>query len=172
MPSELDAYRSLLLQCGVRERFGDSDFVGALERIGEANGDRPLGTKELTLAIELVLLIKAVAGANAGRIFIPDERGAMADAKLLVFDDAPWLSASLSHRHRLRFAHKDVPNEQAELCGAQSLRKQVVGGNVRLQDLPCPSSAQLASTIATNLDTLSSALFDILELADVMQVFG
>ena len=103
--------------------------------------------------------------AALGKLFLPDYDAVMTDITLLSFDDAPWISSQLSVRSGgggLRFVHKSIQPEAAQLLGAKSLREQLFAGD----DIVCPTAASVNEIIRS--DTISDALGDLVGLSDMV----
>jgi hypothetical protein len=168
VPTSLSRHKRLLEFCGVREAFANADYVRVLVKLHQQYGDRPLGADHFELAILLVNVLQDPNDSEIDEMYLPDRSGVLVHARVLMFDDAPWLSSNLSQRHHLRFVHSKVSNEKAEMCGASSLRKLLVGGTVQLQDLPCPNSASIANRLSTLPEGIASTIYDMLEVADAI----
>jgi sacsin len=147
-----EAVGALLAQLGVRSAFGAADFSSVLRSLQDDACGQPLPPEQVRFAAALLELLAAVpaperalqlarqcaqlaarggAGALSELVLVPDERGRLAQARELVFDDAPWLSAALHDdtSSGYRFAHPSVANGTALALGVRSLRQQLVVGD-------------------------------------------
>jgi len=168
VPASLSPHKRLLEACGVRETFANADYVRVLVKLHQQYGDRPLGADHFELTVLLVNVLRDPSDSEIDELYLPDRCGVLVHSRVLMFDDAPWLSSNLSQRHHLRFVHSKICNEKAEMCGASSLRKLLVGGTVQLQDLPCPNSASIANRLSSLPEGAASAIYDMLEVADAI----
>ena len=161
LPELLVPYQHLFTQLGVRERFQGRDYVGALERLARANRGQSLEPELLTLAARLAKEAAQYKMANADKsaLWLPDANGEMVHVQSLVYDDAPWLSSTLSD---VQFLHKDIDNEVAEALGLRSVRKLLISGELHMRDLACPSPEWLRQQLRHTPDVreLPSHLVD------------
>jgi protein required for attachment to host cells len=54
---------------------------------------------------------------------VPDENLLLCPTKTMVYDDAPWLSASIQNRRSMHFIHKSISLTTAKRVGVRSLRR-------------------------------------------------
>lgn len=77
----------------------------------------PLSEEEVGVAVQLATHVGPATALPARcQAFLPDDRGVMAPAHTLHYNDAPWLP-----RDGLRFLHPDLPHDVAAALGVQSL---------------------------------------------------
>ena len=133
----LAPYQDFFVQLGVRERFQCRDYVFALERLARCNHGQTLEPEQLTLASKLAKDAAQYKMSNAEKsaLWLPDATGEMTQVQCLVYDDAPWLSSTLSD---VQFLHKDISNDVAEALGLRSVRKLLISGELHMRDLACP----------------------------------
>ena len=105
LPADLLAFKPLLAKPGVRERFEADDYVTLLRRLRrDAGTDQPLSERRLDVALWVLgSVADARRASRAGKhsdddwgdahdpLPVPDERGVLADASALRFNDAPWI---------------------------------------------------------------------------------
>ena len=122
LPEELASLQQLFVQLGVRDKFSGGDFVGALKRLADANRGSTLETQQIAWASVLAREAAQyqMSAAEKEGMWLPDAAGEMTPARCLVYDDAPWLSSTLND---VRFVHKEVAGQVAEVLGLRSVRK-------------------------------------------------
>ena len=168
LPEELMAYEDLLLDMGVRTRFAGTDYLAALNRLADAH---PHGQVLEGEQVELAARLASAAAqfklppAAKAALCLPDAQGRLLPAAVLVYDDAPWLSSTLSD---VAFVHAAVGNAAAEALGLRSVRTLLMSGELHMRDLSCPSQDWLRKQLLPVRDTpralaatLPAALVDV-----------
>ena len=81
----------------MRESLDGGDFVSALAELAARRGHQALGAHELGLAVRLATAAAqfALSPPTLAALHLPNGEGVMTPAGRLVYDDAPWLSASV-----------------------------------------------------------------------------
>ncbi|XP_042978918.1 sacsin isoform X3 [Carya illinoinensis] len=169
VPSELSAFRVLLLELGVRLSFDVWDYYSVLQRLHNDVKGSPLSTDHLSFvhcvleALADCCSDKPLFGVSETPLLIPDSSGVLIRVQDLVYNDAPWME-----NHTLRakhFTHPTISNDLANRLGVQSLRCLSLVDEEMTKDLPCMEHGRINELLALygNNDFM---LFDLLELAD------
>jgi len=173
LPAELRVYAPFLRAMGVRECFHPSDCAEVLSLIAQTHGAassatdasaRPLGARELDTAVSLVQYLSDHVEHIHGAMYVPSERGALALAQAMVFQDAKWLmnanaSASASAAGgkgkasaaapAVLFVHPKLSNAVAEKVGVRSYRATLSASlSERLGVTSSGSDAALPSSLS------------------------
>jgi sacsin len=152
VPPDLACFPRLLGKEGfsIRDTFSPADYVGVLADLHAGHGPKTsLNAAELDLANAMVRLLAKLSAEEKGQlhqgqtIYAPGEDGVLYAACDLVYDDAPWLRASLQGRGRLNYVHADIATSTAAAIGVRSLREVLLSQQASTQSIPCPSSASL-----------------------------
>ena len=104
----------------------------------------------------------------AGTFMLPDSSGVMAQASLLIHNDAEWLLGDGGGGgdgidvSNLRLVHPSVPAAAAEILGARSLRNLYAVDQQSTDRLPCPSAGTLRRLLPAYGDA-AHVLADIAE---------
>jgi sacsin len=164
LPEELASLQQLFVQLGVRDKFSGGDFVGALKRLADANRGSTLETQQIAWAAVLAREAAQyqMSAAEKEGMWLPDAAGEMTPARCLVYDDAPWLSSTLND---VRFVHKEVAGQVAEVLGLRSVRKLLISGELHMRDLACPSPEWLRQQLRFTPDTRQLPAY-IVDIAD------
>jgi len=172
VPPDLEEFAELFRTFGVRETFYPEDYLTVMDHLHEEqidNGNQPLQPSTLDLAIGMVKLLSKLSPEELypiqGRtIYVPSQSGALMRSRDLVYNDAPWLCASLSGKVRLRFVHEDVGQSAAAAVGCKSLREVLLSDQSSMQSIPCPTLSSV-SELVKKIRTLAW-IHDVLEMAD------
>uniref|UniRef100_A0A0D3DDE0 RING-type domain-containing protein n=1 Tax=Brassica oleracea var. oleracea TaxID=109376 RepID=A0A0D3DDE0_BRAOL len=138
IPTDLAVFRKLFVELGVREFLTPSDYADVLCRIAERKGNSPLDPQEIRAAVLIAQQLAESQFLDKVTIYLPDVSGRLFPSSDLVYNDAPWLTASDNHnssfsaestmllnakRTMQKFVHGNLSNEVAEKLGARSLRR-------------------------------------------------
>lgn len=138
IPTDLAVFRKLFVELGVREFLTPSDYADVLCRIAERKGNSPLDPQEIRAAVLIAQQLAEAQFLDKVTIYLPDVAGRLFPSSDLVYNDAPWLTASDNHsssfsaestmllnakRTMQKFIHGNLSNEVAEKLGARSLRR-------------------------------------------------
>jgi len=135
VPPDLACFRSLLGNFGVRQSFGSSDFQSVLERIyrnqqQQQQQQQPVSTEIISLAVAITQYLSDDSmNLAAMEIFAPGVNGVLHPTSTLTYDDAPWLSKSMSQRGDIIFVHPKISSDVGEKIGVKSLRNLLIMGN-------------------------------------------
>ncbi|CAF2017384.1 unnamed protein product [Brassica napus] len=138
IPTDLAVFRKLFVELGVREFLTPADYADVLCRIAERKGNSPLDPQEIRAAVLIAQQLAESQFLDKVTIYLPDVSGRLFPSSDLVYNDAPWLTASDNHnssfsaestmllnakRTMQKFVHGNLSNEVAEKLGARSLRR-------------------------------------------------
>lgn len=173
------SFRKLAGVLGVKSHFEVADYAAALARLGERcpvlDDDR-----DLSLAVDLITAVtnELCAAprsdiAPGPSVLVPDAARRLVPISALVYDDAPWLSASVKAQWmraqssvsdaRETFCHDSIPELAARALGIRSLRSLLLSNEQATQSIPCPS----VDTVTTSDDD-RVAIVDLLAVADTI----
>ncbi|GLC59948.1 hypothetical protein PLESTB_001557000 [Pleodorina starrii] len=149
MPAELAPFKDLLLSYGAADGFSAVQYCSVLQDMAEATGvaaaAQPSGSAAADgsrpppppAALTEVQLGQVVAVAQAladlslppgATIYLPDERGVLARAGDLAFNDAPWLAGQPSSAS-VRLVHPRISAHVAARLGTPSLRRLLLAAS-------------------------------------------
>lgn len=172
VPYVMTSFRQLAEVLGVKSHFETSDYADALERLSDRTKSSYLNDEDLALASGLVAAVAEGTPTSTVTVLIPDTLRRLAPAKALIYDNAPWLSASVKAEwmraqgassslvHRESFCHASIPEEVASILGVRSLRSLLLSNEHATQSIPCPSLESMS------LQDESVAILDLFALAD------
>jgi hypothetical protein len=103
--------------------------------------------------------------AQLGEVFVPDTEGQMVLSTSLLYDDAPWISASLPPNSN-KFMHSNFSSEEAKILGAKSLRAQLFSGD----EIVCPEASAITKLLGT--DGVEDLLADLLAFTNYIDGTG
>jgi sacsin len=140
LPADLLSFKPLLAKLGVRERFEADDYVTLLFRLkADAGTETPLTERRLDVALWVLGALADFKTADGDErtenktrrvsetrqrdfllsdLPVPDERGVLANASCLRFNDAPWMRPPAG----TRLCHPKLPSSTAQAAGVASLR--------------------------------------------------
>jgi sacsin len=138
IPTDLAVFRGLFVELGVREFLTPSDYADVLCRIAVRKGTSPLDPQEIRAAVLIAQQLAEAQFLDKVTIYLPDVSGRLFPSSDLVYNDAPWLTASdnlnssfsaestmllNAKRTMQKFVHGNISNEVAEKLGVRSLRR-------------------------------------------------
>ena len=171
MPVELGSYSTLLRRLGVRESFGATDYAAVLRLMHEKCQDSALPEHWLQVAVAMVQALSdgaKSADISDWELFVPDDHCIMCAASDLVFDDAPWLSASSPALSALakppRLVHDKLSAAVAARLGVRSLRASLIATSASSLSLSLNPQASLQGEAFGQTEPLTRRLRHILEL--------
>ena len=125
LPPEYNTkFRGLVNWYGVRDNFGEEDFIRAIEKFRADVGGRVLLDNQFrTLNVLLEELFK-VSISPETLLPLPSVEGKLYNADELVIDETPWLETD----SRNKLVHKKIPAMLAYKCGAKELRNANLTG--------------------------------------------
>lgn len=172
IPQDMRSFEALFKHIGVKDSFGRSHFVKAISDMKNQYKDTPLNDQQLDF---LCVILNHLGrqnkwhGTGADAICLPRTDGVLIPAQSLLFDDAPWLSGTLN-RESIKFVHQRISNDLAARLGAGSLRALLLVNKEFKRNVMCPSEQHITNGLA-DLKGIPDyyALFDIMEIADLLQ---
>ncbi|BDA44284.1 probable Sacsin [Coccomyxa sp. Obi] len=128
IPGDLQPFKGLLIDLGVRESFTADQYVGVLTDMAAGSG-KALSAAQQEQAISV---LQALSDMHVGaeKLYILDSRGCLAPASDLVYNDAPWVPDQQS-----RFVHPKLSNEVSEKLGVKSLRRMMLADSAATMSL-------------------------------------
>ncbi|KAK1273593.1 hypothetical protein QJS04_geneDACA019168 [Acorus gramineus] len=137
IPVDLEVFRDLLVELGIRESLKPIDYASILCRMAIKKDRDPLDVQELRAAILVVQHLAEVRFQDLQvQIYLPDMSARLCPATDLVYNDAPWLlgpeeSASeqtftiplTTKKNTHKLVHGNISNDIAERLGVSSLRR-------------------------------------------------
>jgi len=174
VPAELLCFDELLKAFGVRERFSANDYAVVLKELYEGGEGIKLVGDDLELAIGFSKMLAQMSeeerkDVDKDSLYLPSDGSVMKKVGDMVYDDAPWLSASLAGRMKLRFVHPSISVTDASALGARSLREVLLSNQSGMQTIPCPSAASLHQLLEQRGKRVvddSKVLLDLLEFGE------
>ena len=164
--------RELWSGLGVREEFGASDFVIALQKLRNSVGtDAVLRKDHLDFAIALLQMlaecdskIRENAVAQHGPVYVPTEAGILRDSNMVVFNDAEWLQVAGAYE----FCHSNLSNTVASKVGVKSLRGLELEGRNDMKEFGCPNAVLVHSLLETYKER-QRMFSDLIEFIDELR---
>ncbi|KAK1325685.1 hypothetical protein QJS10_CPA01g00101 [Acorus calamus] len=137
IPVDLEVFRDLFVELGIRESLKPIDYASILCRMAIKKDRDPLDVQELRAAILVVQHLAEVQFQDLQvQIYLPDMSARLCPATDLVYNDAPWLlgpeeSASehtftiplTTKKNTHKLVHGNISNDIAERLGVCSLRR-------------------------------------------------
>ncbi|CAN8264910.1 unnamed protein product [Cochlearia groenlandica] len=136
IPTDLAVFKGLFVELGVREFLTPSDYADVLCRIAAKKGSSPLDPQEIRAAVLIAQQLAEAQFLDKVTIYLPDASGRLFPSSDLVYNDAPWLTASdnssfnaestmllNAKRTMQKFVHGNISNEVGEKLGVRSLRR-------------------------------------------------
>ena len=159
-------YEDLFQRLGAKLSFEAPDYVAVLTRMQASHRDKPLPDVDMALAVKLVAEIgERVTEIGNESVLIPDSRKVLIPASQLLFNDASWLS--LESREDLKVCHPDISSDAAERLGARSLRHMLAAdSSITTSAVACPSAGDVRAALDA-AESCPSAIYDMLEVADM-----
>ena len=131
IPTDMEiAFGSLFKTLGVREKFNYADFANALQRMYEKHKNTPLEKADVDTAVALAqeLSNTPLEAANC-EIFAPNEHCVLVSTKIMVYNDAPWMSKRnyiTTKSNNMVFVHPKISNDVAKNIQVKSFRSTLI----------------------------------------------
>lgn len=156
IPVDLEAFRDLFLELGIREFLKPNDYGNILCRMATRKGSVPLNPQEIRAALLVAQHLAEVQYFEEQiKIFLPDLSCRLVDATDLVYNDAPWLLGSEDNlfgnsstvalnakRTVQKFVHGNISNDVAEKLGVRSLRRMLLAESADSMNVSLSGSAE------------------------------
>ncbi|KAK1380492.1 Sacsin [Heracleum sosnowskyi] len=156
IPVDLEAFRDLFLELGIREFLKPNDYGNILCRMATRKGSVPLNPQEIRAALLVAQHLAEVQYFEEQiKIFLPDQSCRLVDATDLVYNDAPWLLGSEDNlfgnastvalnakRTVQKFVHGNISNDVAEKLGVRSLRRMLLAESADSMNMSLSGSAE------------------------------
>ncbi|GLI60510.1 hypothetical protein VaNZ11_002673 [Volvox africanus] len=149
MPAELAPFKDLLLSYGAADGFSAVQYCSVLQDMAEATGvtaqlldasgdgstavapsppPQPLTEVQLGQVVAVAQALADLTLPGGATIYLPDERGVLARAGDLAFNDAPWLAGQPSSAF-VRLVHPRISAHVAARLGTPSLRRLLLAAS-------------------------------------------
>ena len=125
LPHTLRYKPHLVAALSIKKEFTVDDFLGALHRIHEAFGSKPVDDECKGILPAIILALDEVineADSLSQTCFLPDNCFVMHDATRLVFNDAPWCETDAEWT----VVHKSIARDVALKLGVKPVRSKLL----------------------------------------------
>ena len=125
LPYTLRYKPQLIAALSIKKEFTADDFLGALHRIHEAFGSKPVDDRCKGILPAVILALDQVSiedDSLSQTCFLPDNSFVMHDTKTLVFNDAPWCETDAEWI----VVHKSIARDVALKLGVKPVRSKLL----------------------------------------------
>ena len=125
LPHTLRYKPHLIAALGIKEEFGAEDFLRTLQTIHEAFGNTPVDDECRRILFNVIQgLDQAIIEIEplSQACFLPDDSFVMHDAKMLVFNDAPWCEPDIEWT----VVHSLIARDTALKLGVKPVRSKLL----------------------------------------------
>ncbi|KAF0699884.1 Aste57867_9568 [Aphanomyces stellatus] len=120
IPKDMQQFKILLEETGVRSNFNRDDYISILNNM---HAENPTLTKEqLILAIQITQALSDMSYSSNTLLYIPNSESTLQLSTTLTYNDAPWIVAPL----QVHFVHPQLSNTVAAKLGCTSYRSSLV----------------------------------------------